>query len=472
MRVRGALAGEGQVGGRRARLVRPPRALSRVRPRRHADPRRRRARRVADAAAAVALVPVLGRRLRARPGAAHAEGGPRARRRGPRRAHRAARPPGDRRRRRVRRTTSHRKAPRARPKRRSAGPRRRSAGRQPMRRDTRRDRSPRCSSRTSRTAPAACATSTRSSGRAGASPAAPAARRPGRGGRDLGRRRRRRSTSAERAPARRAGRAAPGHRRSLGSAHAPGAGRRRARCVGAADADALLRELADAPRRGRAGSRRAPGPGSRAGGGRAAGSRTATVALGDGIVLRDDRVALTADAPVTVTSVLRIAAAAARHRPSPSTAPRSPGSAPSTARRPGTPRPRRVLRAAARGARAAIPVFEALDHVGVLVRLLPGVGARAGAAATQRIPPLHRRPSPARGRRRVRGDPRRRTASTASVARACAPELLLLGALAARHRQGRCPATTPSRVRTRAATVAHADRARRARRRRAGVAGA
>ena len=74
----------------------------------------------------------------------------------------------------------------------------------------------------------------------------------------------------------------------------------------------------------------------------------------------------------------------------------------------------------------AVPVLEQLDQEGLLVRLMPGVGPGALAAAAPPLAPVHRRPAPGRGRRgRRRADPRRRPARPAARRRA-----------AARHRQG------------------------------------
>ena len=81
--------------------------------------------------------------------------------------------------------------------------------------------------------------------------------------------------------------------------------------VGAEDADSMLRGLADAARQVGWISREAWGrleSGQRGPSGRIAHRDRR---LDEDVVLRDGRVALTADAPVTVTSVLRVAAAAA-----------------------------------------------------------------------------------------------------------------------------------------------------------------
>ena len=67
----------------------------------------------------------------------------------------------------------------------------------------------------------------------------------------------------------------------------------------------------------------------------------------------------------------------------------------------------------------AIRVIEALDQRGLWVRVLPEWEPTRSQAAAQRLPPLHRRPAPRRGRRRRRAArrPRRR------------PDLLVVGTL-------------------------------------------
>ena len=116
----------------------------------------------------------------------------------------------------------------------------------------------------------------------------------------------------ERPHPRRAGRAAPGDRRALRPAHAPGAGRGRpapresptpTRCC-ASSPTPRARSGGSAARCGRASSREARGPSSR---------RTAhrDQPIAQGVVLRDGRVTLLADEPVTMTATLRVAAAAA-----------------------------------------------------------------------------------------------------------------------------------------------------------------
>jgi len=156
--------------------------------------------------------------------------------------------------------------------------------------------------------------------------------------------------------------------------------------LGVADADALLRGLADAARtvgwisrdvwarlaapaaRGRAERSGRTGRGGRVG--RAGGDATGETALAPGVVARDGRVALGDDEPVTVTSVLRVAAAAAERDTSIDRA---------TLARLGAldgdvawgPEDRDAFIRLLRAGRPLVAVFEALDHVGALVRLLP-----------------------------------------------------------------------------------------------------
>ena len=117
-----------------------------------------------------ALVPALGRRLRARPLGADGEGGAGARRRRPRRAHRAARRAARRRRRARSSTTSSAGSASSPPDdaNRLVGA---LAAARPSGLERDRAPSPRCSSPTSRTAAAACATSRPRAGSAGRCPA-------------------------------------------------------------------------------------------------------------------------------------------------------------------------------------------------------------------------------------------------------------------------------------------------------------
>ena len=243
-----------------------------------------------------------------------------------------------------------------------------------------------------------------------------------------------------RAAPRRARRAPPGHRRSVRPAPAPGPGRgRRARRRG-------RRRRAGAQRSAR---RRAPSCGSPATSGpgcwRPRPARPASAAasrdLGDGVVLRDGRIAFDADAttrhrdrccaprrtrralrvPFERATLARLAAAAPRSSGTPRPATRSSTLLARRARRdPGVrdPRPRRAARAAA-----------------------PGVGARAGASATQRVPPVHRRPALARSGGRVRGAARSRRSRRVpgfdgDVARAARARRAAPRRAAPRHRQG------------------------------------
>jgi len=138
---------------------------------------------------------------------------------------------------------------------------------------------------------------------------------------------------------------------------------------GAADADALVRELAGAARTVAwlvtdvfarlAATERGPG-------GRLSGRDRD---LGGGVIVRDGRVALTADAGVDATLVLRAAAVAAEMD-----APFDRASLERSQRlehvawNDGA---RNAFIALLRAGRRAVPVFEALDHAGVLSRLLP-----------------------------------------------------------------------------------------------------
>jgi [protein-PII] uridylyltransferase len=142
------------------------------------------------------------------------------------------------------------------------------------------------------------------------------------------------------------------------------------RLVGAPDADAMLRDLADAARQVGWISREAWArleSGRRGPGGRIAHRDRR---LDEGVVLRDDRVVLTVDAPVTVTSVLRVAAAAAEQDAAIDrvTLARL-GAVEGSVAWNGEDRAAffRLLRAG----RPLVAVFEALDHVGALVHLLP-----------------------------------------------------------------------------------------------------
>lgn len=200
-----------------------------------------------------------------------------------------------------------------------------------------------------------------------------------------------------------------------------------ARLLGIADADAFLRGLADAARTvgwisrevwSRLESvRRGPT-------GRVA-SRDRS--LSPGVVLRDGRVTLPVDEPVTVTSTLRVAAAAAER------------GAPidrATLARLGDvdgavawgPEDRDAFFRLLRAGRPLVAVFEALDHVGALVRLLPEwahVRARPQRNAYHRFTvDRHLLEAVVECDALLDG-----TGPESDVARRCRPELLLFGVL-------------------------------------------
>ena len=141
-----------------------------------------------------------------------------------------------------------------------------------------------------------------------------------------------------------------------------------ARLVGAADADVLVRSLGEAARsvvwitsdlwaRLRAAE---AGPSSLGG---------AERAFGDGVLFRDGRIALDPDVPIDTLIVLRAAAHAAQLR-----VPFERASLARLAELPTVDWDRDALDAFVAllaSGRGAITAFEALDHVGVLVRLLP-----------------------------------------------------------------------------------------------------
>ena len=143
-----------------------------------------------------------------------------------------------------------------------------------------------------------------------------------------------------------------------------------ARLLDAADADAMLRDLADAARQVGWISREVW---SRLESGRKGPSNRVAHRdrrLDEGVVLRDGRVVLLADEPVTITSTLRVAAAAAEHDAAIDRG---------TLARLGPVDGAVAWDADARSAffrllragRPLVAVFEALDHVGALVRILP-----------------------------------------------------------------------------------------------------
>jgi [protein-PII] uridylyltransferase len=141
-----------------------------------------------------------------------------------------------------------------------------------------------------------------------------------------------------------------------------------AQLVGATDADAHVRALGEAARAvvwitsdvwSRLVATRS-GPG-----GRSSGVRM----LGDGVVVRDDRVALEPGIGIDVLRVLTLAAHAAELRlPIDRDSLVEVGDLRDVE---WTPEARDAFIALLASGRGAIPVFEALDHVGVLVRLLP-----------------------------------------------------------------------------------------------------
>ena len=142
-----------------------------------------------------------------------------------------------------------------------------------------------------------------------------------------------------------------------------------AQALGVPDADRLLRGLADTARQVGWISREAfdrlaaadraarPGPGGPTG-------------LGGGVVAVDGRIALEAGAPVTVTTVLEVAAAAAeRSLPIDRTTLARLGAVDGDV--PWSADDRRAFVRLLRAGRRLVAVFEALDHVGALVRLFP-----------------------------------------------------------------------------------------------------
>jgi [protein-PII] uridylyltransferase len=143
-----------------------------------------------------------------------------------------------------------------------------------------------------------------------------------------------------------------------------------ARLLSIDDADTLLRELADAARTVGWISREVWArleSGKKGPAGRTA-ARDQPIA--PGVVLRDGRVALLADEPVTVTATLRVAAAAAdRDAPIDRTTLARLGEVDGDV--PWGAEDREAFFRLLRAGRPLVAVFEALDHVGALVRLLP-----------------------------------------------------------------------------------------------------
>ena len=141
-----------------------------------------------------------------------------------------------------------------------------------------------------------------------------------------------------------------------------------AEMMGVRDADRMLRSLADTSRQVGWISREAFD--RLAASGRRARPQSAPVDLGGGIVRIGGRVALAADAPVTVSTALRLAAAAAEaavpvDRDSLTRLGEIDGDVPWTAD------DRAAFVRLLRAGRRLVAVFEALDHVGALVRLFP-----------------------------------------------------------------------------------------------------
>ncbi len=187
-----------------------------------------------------------------------------------------------------------------------------------------------------------------------------------------------------------------------------------ARLVGAADADILVRSLGEAARSvvwitsdlwARLLAAEA-GPVSLGG---------ATRALGDGVLLRDGRIALDPDTPVDTAVVLRAAGHAARLR--------VPFERVTLARLAvladveWDDDARDALVGLLAAGRGAIAAFEALDHVGVLVRLLPEWEHVPRSASAQRLPPLHGRSALARSGVGVRRAARSRRSARRRVRR-------------------------------------------------------
>ena len=295
----------------------------------------------------------------------------------------------------------------------------------------------RCSSPTSRTAAAACATCSRSSGPAG---------RSGAGGSPASsaRLRLRRPTLA-RVAAGASCCSTSASRCTASPSGAPTGSRCRSRTrsptlLGLADADAL-----DARARRRVGARESRGSRDdvwsrvrdHARTVRAAVPRAATSSLAEGVVLprRPCASSPTSRRPVSALRVLEAAARRGRGGRCRSSGPRWPG-CDTMAEPTWDVWERAAFAPAAAGRRRRDPGVRGARPRRRARATAARVGARAVPSAAQRVPPLHRRPAPARSRRRVRrAARRRRDAATAGIrrrrrARACRrPELLLLGAL-------------------------------------------
>ncbi|MFM8304874.1 MAG: HD domain-containing protein, partial [Actinomycetota bacterium] len=200
-----------------------------------------------------------------------------------------------------------------------------------------------------------------------------------------------------------------------------------ARLLGMDDADAMLRSLADAARTVGWLSREVWSRTESATTGPRGRIAARDVPLAPGVVLRDTRVALLADEPLTLTATLRVAAAAAERGAAIDRA---------TLARLGDVdgdvswgvEDRDAFFRLLRSGRALVPVFESLDHVGALVRLLPEwahVRARPQRNAYHRFTvDRHLLEAVVEGDALLDG-----TGVESDVARRCRPELLLFGIL-------------------------------------------
>ena len=133
--------------------------------------------------------------------------------------------------------------------------------------------------------------------------------------------------------------------------------------------------------------------------------------LADGVVEQDGEVVLARDADPWADPVL-VLRAAARRRPGrtcrwPRTRWTGWRPSPRRCRRRGRPPPGTRSSTCSAPATRAVPVLEALDQAGLLVRLIPEWARVRSHAAAQPGAPLHRRPAPDGGRGRGRrADPR------------------------------------------------------------------
>jgi [protein-PII] uridylyltransferase len=200
--------------------------------------------------------------------------------------------------------------------------------------------------------------------------------------------------------------------------------------VGADDADDLVRGLGDAARavvwitRDLWSRLLAPETGP-------SGMRSTTRELGDGVVLRDGRVAFSSDAVLDAVTVLRAAVQAARAQVPFERAALTRLSEVTTVEWDDEARDAFIdLLASGRG---AIPVFESLDHVGLLVRLVPewaSVRARPQRNAYHRFTvDRHSLEAVAECAALLDPDDPAGAGFDGDVARAARRDLLLLGAL-------------------------------------------